>query len=350
VTLTVIEPVDPLDEQALRAWFDLECAAHAFDRPDDAPPCWTMQRARLSAPAPGRALHGWLARSPDGEVVGAATLGLPMLDNTDNASGEILVEPHARRRGLGRRLLAVLAEQARSAGRDRLGGEALRPLDGPSPGSLFAAAIGAHLALVDIRSRLALPGIDARARKRPFDEHEIARTRLAARRPAAGYDLVQWTAATPDEWTGDIARLTARMSIDAPNGDLHLAPEVFDADRIRELDGMCRARGIRKIVTAARGPDGTLAAFTEIGVAATVPEFAANWSTLVEPERRGHGLGLRIKLANLALVRQQFPRVRRVDTYNAATNSHMIAINEAMGFRPLDLLDEYELELTPPAS
>jgi len=37
--------------------------------------------------------------------------------------------------------------------------------------------------------------------------------------------------------------------------------------------------------------------------------------------------------------------MRRTDTYNAASNTHMIAINEAMGFRPHDLLGEYELVL-----
>jgi len=34
-----------------------------------------------------------------------------------------------------------------------------------------------------------------------------------------------------------------------------------------------------------------------------------------------------------------------VTTWNAASNAHMIAINEAMGFRPIDLWCDWQLRL-----
>lgn len=324
-----VTEVGPTDRAAMDAWFALARTAQAADRPHDPPPCPVAHRAELTAPQPGTASRAWLATA-GGQVVGVGALDLPLLDNTDNALAGVLVAPAHRGRGVGATLLARLAAEARAAGRSRLIVEAHAPLTGPSPGTAFAQARGAHLALLSVRRRLdvatATAGGSAGASER-------------------GYDLVQWTDGTPDEWLDDIARLSARMSTDAPLGDLHWAPERHDAQRVRDRDAMCAARGLRMSVTAARAPDGRLAAFTEIAVATSTPWHGANWDTLVLPEHRGHGLGLRVKLANLALTRARFPGLRTVDTCNAASNSHMIAINDAIGFRPHDLLYEYELPL-----
>ena len=329
-----LDVVAPRDVTALREWFELERDATAVDHPDDPPPCWTAHRARLTAPWPGEDARVWLARI-EGRVVGVGVLGLPQLDNTDNATGEILVAPAHRRRGVGRRILSLLADEARRAGRVRLILEARAPLAGSGAGPAFLAAAGAREVLHDVRRRVALPGDDD-ARARLGEQVGTA---------AEGYDIVQWTNGTPPQWLDDIARLTGRMSTDAPLGGLHWAPERHDAQRVQARDAMTAARGISMTVTAARAPDGTLAAFTEIAVYGTVGWHAHNWDTLVAPEHRGRRLGLRVKLANLALARARHPELRAVDTYNAASNSHMIAINEAMGFRARDLLGEWELDL-----
>jgi hypothetical protein len=34
--------------------------------------------------------------------------------------------------------------------------------------------------------------------------------------------------------------------------------------------------------------------------------------------------------------------MRTVDTWNAASNSHMVAVNDAVGFRPVRLWGEWE--------
>ena len=69
-----------------------------------------------------------------------------------------------------------------------------------------------------------------------------------------------------------------------------------------------------------------------------VAETAHAWqgTTIVDPAHRGHGLGLLVKLENLFRTREVQPDLRQVDTWNAAENEHMIAINEAIGFRALD--------------
>lgn len=127
-----IEPVDPHDEAALRDWFDVVCAARALDSPHRPGPSWAWHREVLTTPWPGQRCRAWLARV-HGVAAGVAVLELPQLDNTDHANAEIHVAPRYRRGGIGTRLLALLADEARSAGRVRLGLEAHTPLVGPSP-------------------------------------------------------------------------------------------------------------------------------------------------------------------------------------------------------------------------
>ncbi|TQM10948.1 GNAT family N-acetyltransferase [Pseudonocardia kunmingensis] len=330
-----LTPVAADDDAALRDWFSLITAARAHDTPADPPPCLVEHRAQLLAGDPGYDERAWLARA-GAEVVGVALLTLPVLDNLDNAYAEILVAPAHRRRGVGGRLLAHLAEAARAAGRVRLQIDAREPLDERGPGPAFLAAAGARLALADQRRRLTLP---------PPEPAALDALAAQARTASAGYELVQWTGDTPPEWLDDVAALVARMSTDAPHDDLHHGPEHYDAARVRAQDESRRARGLRCTVTAAQAPDGRLAAYTAIFQTATVAWHANQGDTIVAPEHRGRRLGMLVKLANLERVRRDRPDLAVIDTYNADSNPWMVAINEAMGFRPHDRYGEWELDL-----
>ncbi|HVL84813.1 MAG TPA: GNAT family N-acetyltransferase [Pseudonocardia sp.] len=329
--------VDPDDEAALRARFALAVAAGAADRPEGPPPSLRQHLAGLRHPYPGTRTSVWLARHRD-EVVGEAVLGLPTLDNLDNAFAEVVVAPARRRAGIGRALLHHLAVQARDAGRIRLIGEACAAdLDGhPGPGEEFVVAAGATPVLAQTCRRLPLPP----------DEAAAARLGSAARPAGGDYELVQWTGRTPDRWVDDIAELTARMSTDAPLDDLHLAPEVYDTARIRTRDDARRACGLHGVVTAAlHRRSGRLVGFTDILVRCDVPWHGGQSDTIVARAHRGHRLGIRMKVANLELARREQPSLTAVDTWNADSNPWMVAINEAMGFRPLRRWTEWELEL-----
>lgn len=328
-----IEPVAADDERALRDWFELDAAALAVDRPADPPPCWTDRRASLSAPWPGQEPRLWLARTA-GTVVGGARLGLPILDNLGNASGDVLVAPRHRRAGVGTALWEHLVEAARAAGRVRLAAEVCEtPVCGPA----FAARTGAVRALAEQRRRLVLPP----------DEAVLARLATEARAAAAAdYELVTWTGATPERHVDDLAYLTGRMSTDAPLGDLHIEPTRYDAARIRAREAMEAARGNRVTVTGAlHAASGRLVAFTDIAVHAGVPTHGYQRDTLVDPSHRGHRLGMLVKLANLSRVRAEHPRLAAITTWNADANPYMVAINEAIGFRPLDAWTEWEVDL-----
>jgi hypothetical protein len=52
-----------------------------------------------------------------------------------------------------------------------------------------------------------------------------------------------------------------------------------------------------------------------------------------------------VKIENLRHALAHEPDLRIIDTFNAAVNDHMIAINEAMGFRPVDAWENWQQSL-----
>jgi hypothetical protein len=79
-------------------------------------------------------------------------------------------------------------------------------------------------------------------------------------------------------------------------------------------------------------PSGQLVAFTDLLVRPAQPDLPVQSDTLVLREHRGHALGLAVKLANLRALQRERPDVTTVRTWNADTNTHMVAINARMGF------------------
>ncbi|MGH4018274.1 MAG: hypothetical protein ACRDT0_03305, partial [Pseudonocardiaceae bacterium] len=205
-----------------------------------------------------------------------------------------------------------------------------------SAGAAFAAALGACRALAATRRRLDVEAVEAAV---------LDRLRAEARERAGGYTVVSWRDSTPERWLDGFAYLTGRMLTDAPLDDLQWDPEVYDAQRIRERDASCRAQGLRSVTSAACDSAGRLVAFTQLVLRATVGWYGEQWDTIVAPEHRGYRLGALLKVDNLALARARHPQLRVVDTWNADSNPHMIAINGAMGFRPHDRWAEWQLDL-----
>jgi len=329
--------LDSTDAAAVDAWFQLFVDSQGVD-PYDPPPSRRALVGGLGSPWPGYRSEWWVARE-GGTTLGAAQLDLPLLDNTENAIVDVVVGPSHRRRGVGRALLEHLVQRTKAEGRMRIITEVREPLPGtgeqwaPAP---FNEAMGLTRALQEIRRRLDLqaPGPDLA---------ELARQADAA---SPGYRLVQWNDHTPDGFLDDVAYLEGRMSVDPPLGELRWEPEAYDAQRIRGTEAAVRVRGRRVYNTGAvHEESGRVVGYTQYGVDADVSEHAWQWATIVAPEHRGHRLGLCLKLANLAFVRDGEPALRTVDTWNADENAHMIAVNELMGFVPIELGSEWQRDL-----
>lgn len=332
-----LTPVEPSDEEAIRQWYELRCAVARADWPDYPPPCWVDELGSCRHPWPGEVETRWLARVA-GVVVGGCLLTLPMVDNQCNALGQILAAPGHRRHGIGWALLAQLCPEAIRHDRVRLVVPVNHPLDpaASDPAGQFAVASGAVPALVETNRWLDIGSVDPAV---------LARLDAQARAKSQGYSLVQWVGGTPQRWLNDVVYLTERMSTDAPLDDLQWEAEVYDAARMQARDASCLARGRHMVTTAAADSAGRLVAFTQIVGFATSSWFAEQWNTIVAPEHRGHRLGTLIKVANLRYARALRSELRVIDTCNADSNPYMVAINEAMGFRPRHRTAEWQLAL-----
>ncbi|CAN5347361.1 hypothetical protein BH11ACT1_BH11ACT1_15440 [soil metagenome] len=142
-----------------------------------------------------------------------------------------------------------------------------------------------------------------------------------------------WDDPCPDEWVDQLAELETRMSTDAPGGGLDLHEDRWDADRVRATEAELRERGMRHSVAAAvHVPTGTLAAFSAFKRPAWTDEFVHQHDTLVLAEHRGRRLGMLVGTANLERLAAEQPDARRIGTWNAEENAHMLGINVALGF------------------
>lgn len=56
-----LAPVEPSDEEAIRQWYELQCAVVRADSPDDPLPCWVHQLGGFRHPPIGEISRcGWL--------------------------------------------------------------------------------------------------------------------------------------------------------------------------------------------------------------------------------------------------------------------------------------------------
>jgi hypothetical protein len=100
-------------------------------------------------------------------------------------------------------------------------------------------------------------------------------------------------------------------------------------------------------------PPTSLRAFTSLLACGWTEDHPEVWFAGDSPDRaegctrphRGHRLGLLLKVAMLDLLAEREPQLRWVVTANADSNSHMIAINAALGFRFLDSRSSWQLDV-----
>jgi GNAT superfamily N-acetyltransferase len=327
-----LAPLDPADGATVDAVLAVLREATVADVPGFPPPCPYAFRARTAHQQASQRREFVVARL-DGAVAGLLELDLPMRDNLDNAEAELTVHPAYRRRGIGRAMHAHLTERLRELGRKRY--TCISLADGA--GAAFATAVGAKVAQDDVRRRLDLTTVD---------EANLSAMERAAVRKSAGYDLVSWRDRIPDEYVADVAYLIGRFNTDAPMGDLRVEPEQLDTARLREQEES-NARARRRVYCggAVHATSGRMVALTTIAVARSTPRHAFQWITLVDPAHRGKRLGALTKVGNLRFTREHEPELTTVDTWNAAVNTHMIAINEQMGFRTADYWSNWQQEI-----
>ena len=154
------------------------------------------------------------------------------------------------------------------------------------------------------------------------------------RRPARGrgYRLVGWVGMCPDEWAEPLADALAAM-VDAPLDDLDWDPQPLTPEQVRDRLRSFDREGFDVVTTLALAPDGAAAGVSELMASRLRPSVGRQGDTGVVAAHRGHGLGRWLKAENLRRALDHQPGIEVVETYNAESNPHMLAINVDMGFR-----------------
>jgi GNAT superfamily N-acetyltransferase len=330
------------DDERFPAWCEVWAASQRADRPDEAPrPVSDHVALGRQLTTPGGSVQGThrAALADDSgddaghDAVGALRVLLPVREDTAVAYVDVAVHPGSRRRGTGSALLEEGVRLAAAAGRTSLVAEVDEP--GPdTPGRLFAQAHGWTCVLRETRRDLLLP----------VDAERLSALEAEAAAASSGYEVVTWRDRVPDRLLEDRALLGRRMSTDAPSGDVPVGEQDWDAARVREQEAVALARG-RTVLSAGAVWNGRLVAFTDLHVPLARPERAQQNGTLVVREHRGHRLGARVKIAVLRELAATLPQVRRISTHNSEANRPMVAVNEALGFRPAGALSTWSTRL-----
>ena len=153
----------------------------------------------------------------------------------------------------------------------------------------------------------------------------------------ADLDLVHLSRRCPEEWLDAVVATVNAMN-DAPIDDLDIADTIVDAAMVRAEIEARAARGLAYRGVLAVTADGEAAGTTEVFVNRHRPAASWQWSTVVLPAHRGRGVGRRLKAAMWQRLRTEEPDVTGLQTGNAASNAHMLAINNEMGFEPTHLM------------
>jgi len=317
------------------------------------------QMASILADRTYRPQHRFVAvcddrRTPE-SVVGHASIRLPQVGETDVAHLDLGVDPAWRRRGIGTALAAFLAERVREAGRavvtaeTAYGGVAdadaetiaattgVGSVPADDPATRFAVRHGFTLEQVERQSTLTLP-VDR--------DHLAALSRTAAAAAGDAYRLHTWLDEIPEPWHAEYARLLTRMSTATPSGGMVQVEDPWDVARLREATARRQATGdVAVIVAAEHVPTGKLAAYTVVEFTDSRPESMIQEDTLVLPEHRGNRLGMLVKSRALETLASVRPQARRIHTWNAEENAHMLAINVALGYRPASVSAQWQRRL-----
>jgi GNAT superfamily N-acetyltransferase len=262
---------------------------------------------------------------PDGEVVGAVSVVLRTRENPRVAFLSLEVHPDHRRRGVGSELLRWAEARGVEHGRSVFIAETEWPAGGTDvSGETFARGHGYAPAQHVVRSTLPLPAHSAVLA-------DLGEGSADASTP--DYVLETSVDGIPDSWLEDRAELQRRMSTDVPLGDLQLEEEDWDAERMRGEYDVLAAMGRRVVETVARHvPTGRLVGYTQVQVSPETPTLGYQQDTLVVREHRGHALGLRLKAANTLAVMEHLPELTAIRTWNADDNTHMLAVNQRLGY------------------
>jgi GNAT superfamily N-acetyltransferase len=255
-----------------------------------------------------------LARDDD-RLVGWARATAPVREYTDSLWLSGCVVPDRQGQGIGRALLDRIVDAT-----DRTTLRARAWEGTPGPAALGAWGFTASLTSAVRRQQLDDPDPAWRAMRRDAE----------AEQGSGGYELVRRVGPTPEADLPEMVVLREAIN-DAPDA---LEYESYPVERIAAYEqALVRRRQTQYTVVARHRATGEPAGLTMLCIDEFDPSVAHQEDTSVVRAHRGHRLGLLLKLDMVEWLRRERPEVTAVETWNDATNHHMIAVNERLGMR-----------------
>lgn len=320
-----IQPLSWMSAEQALSWHTVLAASLAHDLPGQPAPTPKQVHNQLTTAGLDSRRLFWLATEPDGTVAGVAGLRLFTRPGQEHlAELELHVHPQRRRRGVGSQLLAHVVFAARVESRRSL----ITSVADIEPGTAFCAARGFDRVMTLRHLLLGLSEVD----------DSVADT------APAGYRLVSWAGTVPDDLADAFAAAKNAMN-DMPTGGMDYGEQRWDTDRVRAMARVLADRGDTLLTVAALHGD-VVTGFTEIVIRVGEQQRALQYDTVVVPEHRGHGLGLWLKAAMVRRLRADHPGIGEIETDNADDNTHMLAVNQRLGFREHRRAHTYQLDVS----
>ena len=320
------------DDAVMLEWYDLCRRAELLGR--EHMPFWSFQEFLGAYRSPDKGERHEMYAAVDGDrMLGTVVVWYPLEDNVEKVYLNVDVDVPHRRRGIGRALVQRVEEAAGADGRTTLMLSTQVPFDQRrSHGhEKFAEACGYTWSIDEILRHLALPVPDER----------IQEWVDAAAAKHEGYTIETHVGGVPEDLVDGLCDLLGQLAVDAPSGAVDFEEEVVDAERYAEMMAGVEAMGRVTYETLALTPDREVVAQSTLAVSTVGDPVVFQWGTFVHRQHRGHALGLATKAANLRAVQADRDDVTVVTTQNAETNDFMVAINERMGFVPVEVSAEF---------
>ncbi len=285
------------------------------------------------APEPARRVqlrwrHGWegyplhrllVARTPGGAPVGLVEVDITHWDNPDLSELELSVHPaHRTDDAVADVLLRTALEAVRASGRTNMVANAWR-----------------DSWLAGFWQRQGWPVVSRAAQRRivlaDLDRDRVDGLLASAEQASEAYDIDVLPWPTPEHLVEGLLDVHRAMN-DAPLDDLEIADDVWTVPRLVASEAAFSEREIRMHrLIARRRADGVVGGYTVLMVDEAQPTIGHQDDTSVVGEHRGHRLGLRLKATMLRRLATVEPQLETIDTWNAESNTHMLAVNDLLG-------------------
>lgn len=277
----------------------------------------------------------WAALSAsDGLPIANVWIGVPQTEAEQHLiEFDLLVLPEYRQQGIGRHLLAVVANIAATEHRDLL----LTQTNSHVPsGALFMQHISARPSLASRTLQLEMA---------TFDQAVLDTWTTHAQEHITGFKLGFWAGAYPEADLVQMAKLH-EVHNDSPHrsvtiGNTTITPELL-RQREHEMDTNGQTRWtiyVREQIT------GEIVGFSEVSWHQHNPEQVEQGVTGVLPAYRKRGLGHWVKAALLGKLARNLPEARFVRTGNPLSNTAMLRVNYDLGFKTISEDVWWELRL-----